>query len=545
MTVELVHNLMILLAAGLVAAVICRRLNVSILIGYLVVGAVIGRSALGWVEDDGHYLEHIAEIGVYLLLFSIGVEFSVDELRGLGWRFFVGGGTQMLLVSVPVLGLLTVVGLEWRSALLISLATAFSSTVLVFRALTEFGQSLQPHGRRSIGILLFQDAALIPLLLCVPVLTGEGDAPAGSEILRTVLTSVGLVIAVIGLRHVLAEWLIPVFANYRSSELVVLFTLVTLGGVTLAASTVGLPPAIGALAAGLIFNGNRWSAQIDALLLPFREAFAAVFFVGLGMIFDVSLVWQEPQLLLIILPGVILLKAAAAAVALRLTGLPTRTAVAAGTGLAHIGEFAFVLSLLAVDSGIVSEVDYRRLVVVAVGSLVITPLLLQAGLSLIQTTDDSGEETRHSGLPHESGLRAVVIGAGPTGAAVASQLETTGHDVCLIDLSPINLHPFAQQGMRTIAADAADETVLRRAGADEAAVIVICVPDDATAVRIVRIVRQQNAAGRITVSCRWNSGIATLTRAGATEVVAQEQEAALAVMKMLSDSHMPDERISC
>lgn len=533
MTMTLVHNLMILLSAGLVAAIICRRLNVSILIGYLVVGAVIGHGALGWVVDEGHYLAHIAEFGVYLLLFSIGLEFSVDELRSLGWRFFVGGATQMLLVTGPLLLTLTAAGVALRPATLIALAAAFSSTVLVFRALTEFGQSLQPHGRRCIGILLFQDAALIPLLLFVPVLTGDADGPAGTTILQTGVTSVGLVLAVIGARHVLAEWIIPLFANFRSSELIVLFTLVMLGSVTLAVFQVGLPPAIGALAAGLIFNGNRWSRQIDALLLPFRETFAAVFFVGLGMTFDVELVFQEPILLLGILPAVILLKAIAAAVALRLTGLSLRTAAAAGMGLAHVGEFAFVLILQAVDSRVLTEADFQRLVIVAVGSLVVTPLLLQTGLRFIQQPAAVPED-EDSGRESESEKRAVVIGAGPTGSAAASQLETAGFDVCLIDLSPINLQPFAQQGIRTVAADATDVTVLRRAGAAAASMIVVCLPEDSTAIRIVQLARQLNQDARIIVSCRWQSARRVLYRRGATDVVAQEQEAALAVTRILS-----------
>ena len=170
MTLSLVYDLLILLTAGLAAALICRRLSVSVLIGYLLVGAVIGHGVLGWVQDEEHQLAHFAEVGVFLLLFSIGLEFSIDDLKRLGSNFVIGGGSQMLLVAGPVTGVLLWLGLAWQPALLIASAVAFSSTVLVFRALTEYGHSQQPHGRRAIGILLFQDAALVPLLLMVPLL---------------------------------------------------------------------------------------------------------------------------------------------------------------------------------------------------------------------------------------------------------------------------------------------------------------------------------------------------------------------------------------
>ncbi len=536
MTLSLVYDLMILLSAGLIAALTCRRLKISILIGYLVVGAIVGHGVLGWVRDDDHQLAHFAEVGVFLLLFSIGLEFSIDDLNQLGRKLFIGGGTQMLLVATPVAAVLYGFGADWQSAVLIAAAMAFSSTVLVFRALSECGQVQQPHGRRAIGILLFQDAALVPLLLLVPMLTGGESTVGLAQYVVLGLTSSAFLVAVVGLRYALATWAIPQLANYRSAELVVLFTIVSLSGVTLAAYCVGLPPAVGAFAAGLIFNGNRWSHQIDALVLPFRETFAAVFFVGLGLIFDPQLVWHEPRLLLLLLPGVIVVKAFAAAVALKLTGLPTRTAVAMGIGLAHVGEFAFVLVLLGTDSGVLSERDYQRVVAIAVGSLILTPALIKAGLRW-GISDGGPSEPSRARLAESSGTRqAVVIGAGPIGRSVASQLETTGKDVCLIDLSPINLHSFAQEGFRTVSGDATDPRVLALAELSDAGLVVVCVPDDGIALRVVRAIRTANPCGRLIVRCRFQSNIRQLKRAGSDEVVSEESEASLALLRLIASS---------
>lgn len=536
MTLSLVYDLMMLLSAGLLAAVVCRKLNVSVLIGYLIVGTVIGHGVLGWVQDEEHQLAHFAELGVFLLLFSIGLEFSIDDLKRLGRNFVIGGGSQMLLVTIPIATLLYGLGISWQPALLIASAVAFSSTVLVFRALAEYGHSQRPHGRRAIGILLFQDAALVPLLLMVPLLTGNDSTPGPAKFLTLAAISLVFIVAVIGLRHALAEWVIPMFANYRSSELVVLFTMVSLGGVTLAAYSVGLPPAVGAFAAGLIFNGNRWTHQIDALVLPFRETFAAVFFVGLGLIFDPRLFWREPLLIGIVLPGVILLKGTAAAVALKLTGLPTRNALGMGIGLAHVGEFAFVLVLLGVDSAVLSEADYQRVVAIAVGSLVLTPTLMKFGLKLVPSDSNIIESSETVGKHRSDEHQAIVIGAGPIGRSIGSQFETLGYDVCIVDLSPINLHTFAQQGFRTVAGDASDATVLRRAGVDNRDTVVICVPDDGTAIRIVKAVRLLNSDCRIVVRCRYQSNMKKLKAAGATDIVAEESEAAMALMRLLNRS---------
>ena len=532
MTLSLVYDLMILLSSGLAAAIVCRWLNISILIGYLLVGTLLGAGMLGWVQDESHQLAHFAEVGVFLLLFSIGIEFSIDDLKRLGSNFVIGGASQMLLVAAPVGGGLIWWGFAWQPAFLIASAVAFSSTVLVFRALTEYGHAQRPHGRRAIGILLFQDAALVPLLLMVPLLTGDEATTSPVKFISLAAISLAFIAAIIGLRYSLAKWIIPMFANYRSSELVVLFTIVSLGGVTLAAYAVGLPAAVGAFAAGLIFNGNRWSHQIDALVLPFRETFAAVFFVGLGLIFDPRLLWYEPLLIFIALPVMILLKGAAAAVALKLTGLPIRQSLGMGIGLAHVGEFAFVLVLLGVDSGVLSETDYQRVVAIAVGSLVLTPTLMKFGLRMQKSVEEEapGKNVNPERLQEQ---QVIVIGAGPIGRSLGSQLEMLGNDVCIVDLSPINLHPFAQQGFRTVAGNATEESVLESSGVDVVGLIVVCVPDDDAATRVVKAVRRRNRNCRVVVRCRYQGNVSKLKKAGANDIVAEESEATTALLRLL------------
>ncbi len=531
----LVVDLLIVLTAGLVAGLLSRWLRVSILIGYLSVGAVVGKACFGLVDDQSHQLEYIAEAGVFMLLFSIGIEFSLDELWRLGRNLVVGGTAQMLLVAAPVFMVMNNLGMSWQSAALMSAAISFCSTVLVFKTLSEWGHSSLPHGRRAIGVLLFQDAALVPLLLVVPLLTGSGKVASPLELATLGATSFAFVAAVVALRFVLANWIIPLFASYRSPELIVLFTLVCLGEVTLIAYNVGLPPAIGAFAAGLVFSGNRWTKQIDALVLPFRETFAAVFFVCLGMLFDPRLFWHEPLLMFGSLAGLILLKTVAATVALRLTGLSWRDALGMGIGLAHVGEFAFVVVALGTEVGVISEHHFQQVVVLAISSLILSPLLMKTGLRWTRSIDESDGTLFEVFDETEVGRQAIVIGAGPIGRQVTSRLETAGKDVCMIDLSPINLHPFAQLGFRTVAGNANDAEILALAHADKAPLAVVCVPDDETAVSIVENLRGINSDSVILVRCRYQAVEKKLVSAGASRVVSEETQAGVALLRILAE----------
>ena len=297
MIVELVRTLFIILAAGWLAGVASKRLGLSTLLGYVLAGAVIGPGGLGLVADDIEEIEYLAKAGALLLLFAIGIEFSLEELARMS-RFFVVGGTfQMLLVAAPVGMACVLFGVSWESTLLIAAATALSSTVLVYRTLTEWGETTSPQGRRAIGILLFQDVALVPLMLVVPLLAGRGQELGKWAYVLLAMNSVLFVAAVPALRKVIARWGVPFLGNLRSIELVILFALIVLVGFCLVANIAGLPPALGAFAAGLVLNGNRLTGQVDALILPYRESFGVVFFVSLGTLFDPRILTESPVLL--------------------------------------------------------------------------------------------------------------------------------------------------------------------------------------------------------------------------------------------------------
>lgn len=532
----LAFELLLILAAGLLSGVVCKRLGVSVLVGYLAVGAIIGGGGLGLVAGEKGDLRVLAEIGALLLLFAIGIEFSLSELARLSRFFFIGGGVQMVLVAVPVAVVARLAGLATGPAVMVGAAAAFSSTVLVFQALEEWGQTASPHGRRAVGVLLFQDVALVPLMLVVPLFTGEGPGPRPATLLALAAKSAGFVVAVLAARAVIARWCVPLLSDLRSIALVVLFALMVLVGAGLGAHAAGLPPALGAFAAGIALSGNRLTAQVDALILPYRETFAAVFFAGLGtfMRFDVFSHWDTALVAAAVVAGVLALKTGAATLAMRLVGLRWAAAFGMGLGLSQMGEFSFVLLSEARRAEVVDPQTYNLMLFTALVTLMATPQLLKLGLR--RCGGLPGEEA--AAEPPGPGLRgpipsAVVVGLGPIGRQAASGLETRGVDVCLVDLNPVNLHAYAQEGFHTVTGDAADPAVLRRAGAPQCRLAVVTVPDDRTAAQTVRAIRALNRTCEILVRCRYQSNAAQIRRAGADAVISEESEAAGALLRLL------------
>jgi CPA2 family monovalent cation:H+ antiporter-2 len=307
-----------------------------------------------------------------------------------------------------------------------------------------------------------------------------------------------------------------------------------LGGAGLGAYSLGLPPALGAFAAGLALNGNRLTGQIDALVLPYRETFAAVFFVSLGTLMRFDVLWQHPLLCFGGLAGVLLVKAAAGTVALRAVGLPWRVAGGMGLGLAQLGEFSFLLLAAGLAAKLIEPLHFQVALALALGTLILTPQLIKTGLRWADTSLDmelDGGPPEGPALP--AVRHAVIIGLGPIGTQVASRLETSGIDVCLVDLSPVNLHPYAQEGFHTVAGDATDRHVLGRAGIAQVKLAVVAVPKDQTSQQIVRAIRRLNAGCAILVRCRYQSSVAAVKKAGATAVVSEEAEASAGLLRLL------------
>ncbi len=290
----------------------------------------------------------------------------------------------------------------------------------------------------------------------------------------------------------------------------------------------------------MMVAGSRLSHQIDSLMLPFRETFAAVFFVSLGTLLEPLAFFREPLLLTASLVIAIVIKVGTGAIALMLTGLKTRAACGMALGLAQLGEFSFLLLGEGARNGAIDEVTYGRVLFIALGTLILTPILLPIGMRWTELPHEEPVIKPNPKLKkHEPWLQAVVIGMGPIGKQIASRLEIQGMNVHAIDYSPINLHLLAQQGFATTSGDARDLDVLRRGEVLSAQLVVVTIPDDEAAVQVVRSVRQLSPHCAVIVRCRFVNSVGAIQKAGAAATVCEESEASKALLDLCQKAILP------
>ncbi len=576
---NLVLNLLIILGAGLLAGIISKRLNIPMVIGYLVAGALIGpggfklfvrpdsepqaaavvsegessgeteelaaakeEAAKVAAENDlvsqDEILNKLADLGALFLLFTIGIHFTPSDIVKNKKYLFLGGPVQMILVIVPLALLAYKWGGDWRTGLLIGFAASLSSTVLVFKSLVEFGQSTSPYGKRAVSILLFQDIATAPILLVIPLLFPVGDG--GGSVADTFLLMGGkalfFVVLIAGLRFLFTRE-IPMLSQLRSVEIMVLFTVFLLFGVCTVADRLQLPEAIGAFATGVALSENRLTSQISALVTPFRETFSAIFFVTLGALFDPAVLMAYPESTIGILLGLLLLKVIAGAVAFKVIGLSVVPSLAMGLGISQLGELSFIILQQGPFRADHPQL-YQQILFVALTSIILTPFFLKLAMGVVKKrpiVEHVPTAAPASLLPEgESKHRAIVVGLGPIGKQITEFLAGSNVELCLVDTNPGNFQDLAQAGYQTIVGDASEIRTLNLAGVKQAHLVVITIPNDVFATDTIRAIRQLTQECSVVARCRYKAFVAELERAGADMVVCEEDEAGQRLIERMS-----------
>ena len=495
-------------------------------------------------------LEAATEFGVLLLLFSIGVEFTFAQLTSTAKYMFVGGILQM----GSAIGLAIVVCMAfhmgWVAGLALGSVVALSSTALVYRSLGDLGQADTKRAQATLGVLIFQDVALVPLLLVLPIVLGGGEetAEANSYLfdnpwIDMVVKSVVFCAITLLIKFANMRFFIDYLARMRSNDMVILYAVVVLAGMCVVAGALGLTPALGALAAGVALAENRLTHQIDALILPFREAFSAMFFISLGMLTDFSYVFAHPLVCLLALVGAILFKAICCTGALRACGMDFRGALAYGVSISQIGELAFMLLTTAYASGAIDDSTYNTMLFVCVASLVATPNMIKIAMTKFGMEPEAHEisgadadvDPKLLDAIASSRAHAIIVGAGHVGQTLANDLISRNMSVCLIDFNPVNLHPFNQNGIPTVTGDGANYDVLRQAGIGRASAVFVTVPRDDLALNVVNSVRAINPTAIIAARSRYRLNVAPLERAGARLVLCEENYVADELIKLLAE----------
>jgi len=524
-----------------------RRLNLPAILAYLVAGMIVGQHGLNLVHDQVDY-DHFAELGIVFLLFTLGLEFSLPRLMSMRHLVVSVGSLQVgisLLVFI-IAGLFF--GLSFSEAFVVGSILALSSTAIVIRQLSETGAMKRKSGQLSVAILLFQDVAVVPLLIIIPMLAMDSQTSMVWALMLAMVKGV----VVVALLLLIGKWLLPkvfnIIAQVRTDELFVLTTLL----VTLLAAAFtqwfGLSMALGAFLAGMMLSESEYKHQLEADIRPYRDILLGLFFITVGMKLDVSLLISSPFSLLGLMLCFMLVKIMVIKILAVKAGESSKDAWASGLMLAQMGEFGFVLIALANQSQILPLDVASMLLGAGVISMAITPFMINNARSwaLFLSQEKSPESLDLSQLPENKVLEnhVVICGFGRVGQTVSRFLKQDEIDFVAIDVDPLRTQKAREAGEKVLFGSSRQTEVLNAAHLSEAKLVVIAFGDDKQSLEVIQKVRSMNENVPILVRTRNDDQLDALQAAGANEVVPESLEGSLMlVSQVLSLTGVPFSRI--
>jgi CPA2 family monovalent cation:H+ antiporter-2 len=551
---DLILTLTAGLASALVLGYITQRIGLSPIVGYLLAGIAIGRHTPGFVADR-HLAEQLAEVGVVLLMFGVGLQFHVKELLAVR-RIAVPGAIGQSVVAT-VLGTLAALcfGWGWGAGLVYGLAISVASTVVLVRILSDNNDLHTPTGHIAVGWLVVEDLFTVVVLVLLPALFGREDAASRPWplALGIALLNIGILVAitfVVGGRVV--PWLLTRAAATRSRELFTLTILVVALGIAVgSAKLFGVSMALGAFLAGMVVGRSDFSLRAASEALPMRDAFAVLFFVSVGMLFDPRILWKAPGVVTVTLAIILIGKPLAALVIALLRGFPVTVALNVAVALAQIGEFSFILASLGKSLGILTEHAHTALIAAAIVTISLNPLLYRGvdpalawaarrpRLWMLLTSRVSTPAASPTG-PDKSAAelldarhRAVIIGYGPVGKTVTRLLRENDIQPTVVELNLDTVQRLRAEGTPAVYGDASHADVLRSAGVPSAASLILSASGTRGSAEVIRQARELNPAIRILARANYVHELRPLRQAGAETVFAGEAEIALALTETI------------
>ncbi len=545
MELSFVQDLLVLFLLATAVTLVCHRVGLPAVVGLLVTGVLAGPHGLALFRDTDD-VERLAEVGVILLLFTIGIEFSLEKLRR-AWKAVLAAGPLQVVLTAGA-GLL---GGLWLGAgaaegLVLGFLLATSSTVVVFRVLQGRRELDSVHGRTTAGVLLFQDLAFVPMMLVVPLL-GRREL-AGTE---HPLLSLVFGLTVLGASLAGARWVVPhvlhAVARTRDREPFLLAVIAVGLLVAWLTSLAGLSLALGAFLAGLLLSDSEYGHQALGDLLPFRDLFSSFFFVSIGMLLDPAVIVTRPVALLAATAGVVLVKAVLAGAAAVWIGLPWRSAALAGLALAQIGEFSFVLAERADSVGLLSAGRFDAIVAVAVLTMAATPLLIALSPRIADLVQAWPFARATKPAPTDADAAAapsghlVIVGFGLNGRNVALAARRAGIRYVVLEADADTVRREKANGEPITFGDATHATVLEHAHVEAARVVVIAVSDPEATRRIVRVVRRLAPTVWLIVRTRYVEEMRPLREHGADDVIPEEFETSVQIFTRVLRAYLVPE----
>lgn len=528
---HLIQDLIILLLVSLPINIVFHKYKMPSIVGFLVAGLIIGPNGLQLIEDS-ESVKHLAEIGVILLLFVIGLEFSLNHLLKNLVRILGVGSLQMLLTAVAVFLVSRGMGLSVNVSVVMGLFVALSSTTIVLKMITDRAEIDTLHGRISIGVLLFQDLCVVPMMLIVPLLSQAGGGST-VDFVMAILKSLAAVAGIFFLSRLIVPRSLGFIAQMGSKEHLTLLVILIILGTGWVSQNLGLSLAMGAFIAGMIISESEYSHQIVLDILPLKDYFGSIFFISVGMLLQIQTFMDSPLVYLGLAAGVMLAKTVVTIVAALIMKNSFRNSFIVGLRLAQVGEFSLLLASLALDQALFSEALYQSFLIVSLLTMLAAPLLIQFSASLalklpFQFGAPSKEELENGKKDALYG-HVIIAGYGLIGRNLSRVLKETNIPFQIVELDGEKLKQALTEDMPAIYGDFNHRDTLTIAGIGKAKMMVISVKDFFAAQQGVRLARQLNPDIYILVRTNFASEVEELHAAGADQVIPEEFETSVEI----------------
>jgi CPA2 family monovalent cation:H+ antiporter-2 len=540
-------ELLAILSSAVLIVWLFRRLHLPAILAYLVAGMLVGDHGLSLVQDQVDY-DHFAELGIVFLLFTLGLEFSLPKLIAMRHLVLAVGSLQVGISLVFFMGIALFFGQTFASSLVIGGIIALSSTAIVIRQLSETGAMKRKSGQLSVAILLFQDVAVVPLLIIIPMFAQESDTSMAVELMIALVKGV----FVVTLLMFAGKWLLPrlfnLVAQVRTDELFVLTTLL----VTLVASSLtqwfGLSMALGAFLAGMMLGESQYKHQLEADIRPYRDILLGLFFVTVGMKLDIGIVYASPFTILGVMVSFMIVKILIIAFLAKRAGEASKDAWAAGFMLAQMGEFGFVLIALANQVKLLPVETASILLGAGVLSMAITPYMINNARrwSLLLSNEKPIETDHLTELPEQTELsdHVIICGFGRIGQTVSRFLKQESIKFVAIDIDPLRTSKARDAGENVLFGSSRQTELLQAAHLSKAKLVVIAFGEDKQSLEVIQKVRSLSPDVPILVRTRNDDQLQALQEAGANQVVPESLEGSLMlVSQVLSLTGVPFSRI--
>lgn len=527
---------MLALGAAVICGALAQRIGLPVLIGYIAAGLIIGPNTPGFVADR-HQVELLANVGVAFLMFSLGVEFSLEDLLRVRRIALICAGIQ--LPFTIGLGMLVgrAVGWDWNASFILGGAFAISSSIVAIKVLIGRGEMQTQQAALTIGISVVQDLSLVVLLALVPTLTAGSESLAPT-LARSLITAAIALTAVIVIGTRVVPWILGRVVSTGSKELFLLTVVVIALGTAAAAHEAGLSFALGAFLAGIVVSESDYDVQVSAQFAPLRDLFATLFFIAVGMLLEPQIIFDNLGIVLLLIVTLVIGKMLLIGGALLATGVDHWTSTRTAIVLAQMGEFSFVLAGVALAENIIDNDQYGLILTAALGSIIAMPLILIGAPTMTRIAQylpfvASREERWVPGTDNHRLLsgHVLICGYGRIGSELARSLRSRGIDYSVVDINPATIRQLRKDGVTSAFGDASQEEVLEAAGLKHAQTLAITVPGSVETREILHTARRVNPEITIIARATAADQVDSIASSGANEVVQPEFEAAMEFMR--------------